>query len=42
MFVFMLHQMMWCVRTDGITLDEIYNLNPTEGVFAQEKMSGIQ
>lgn len=33
-------QMMWRVRTDGISLDEIYNLEPLDSIFAMEKLSG--
>lgn len=32
--------MMWRVRTNGISLDEIYDLEPLDSIFAMEKLSG--
>jgi len=33
-------QMMWRVRTNGISLDEIYDVEPLDSIFAMEKLSG--
>ena len=32
--------MMWCIRTNNISMDEIYNVDPIESYFEQEKLSG--
>ena len=40
LFVVIILQMMWFVRTNGITLDEIYNVEPIESFFEQEKLTG--
>ena len=39
-WIVMVLQMMWCLRTNGITLDELYNLDPVESFFEQEKNTG--
>jgi len=31
-------QMMWCIRTNGISLSEIYNVDPIESFFEQERL----
>ena len=36
-----LPQMMWRVRTNGISLDEIYDVEPLDSIFAMEKLSGV-